>query len=236
VIHGTVLVEDLGIIPSVLVETMTEFDPKGELDNFSLDVFGVPMTVIKARGERHGIYLPCEIQVGPIFRQANLDAAASRLIGDAVRPFNFLPTLKVGQSWRMQVIDPLSAVMGGTTRFTPVIARVTGKETIQHVGDEEGEGKPVECFVVETSPGAAKAWVGLEGRVYKQQVDMPGLFGKLTVEDERYDEDRLEQARKRIRRTGGAEEDVARELGRKVQQLKTTISDVLGGDGHGRGN
>jgi hypothetical protein len=192
-VNGTVHVEGLALVPAVLLETSTEFDDKGELDSFNLDVFGVPLTVIKVRGERHGIYFPCEIQVGPLFRQANLDMSASRLIGDSLRPFSFLPGLQVGQSWRMQIIDPLSAAMGGSTRFTPIVARVTGKETIEH------GGRLVDCFVVETSPGKAKAWVGQEGRVHVQQVDVPG-FGSVTVRDEPYDDDLRQSVRRRLHR------------------------------------
>jgi hypothetical protein len=228
-IQGTVYVEGISLVPVVLVETSTEFDTEGELDTFNLDVFGVPATVIKVHGERHGIYFPCEIQMGPLYRQANLDMAASRLIGDSLRPFSFLPTLKVGQSWRMQIIDPLSAAMGGSTRFTSIVARVTRKETIEH------GGKSVECFVVETSPGQAKAWVGPDGRVCMQQVDVP-MMGKMTVQDEPYKEHERERARIRVRR-GGVDRDGARlDLGRPIEKLKEGLNKALGRERDDRRN
>ncbi|HOJ75506.1 MAG TPA: hypothetical protein PLQ89_14315 [Phycisphaerae bacterium] len=220
-IHGTVHIEGLSVVPVVLVETSTEFDEKGELDSFNLDVFGVPMTSIKVRGERHGIYFPCEIQMGPLFRQANLDMAASRLIGDSLRPFNYLPLLKVGQSWRMQIVDPLSAVMGGSTRFTSIVARVTGRETIDH------DGKPVDCFRVETTPGQAKAWVAPDGRVLVQEVDVP-MLGKVKVRDEDYDEQLRNSVRRRYRRMHGEQENQI-DAGRPIEQLEKTLVNALGG-------
>src|SRR5690606_34576415 len=104
----TLLIEGLSFIPAVRIETTTEFDPEGELDSFRMDVFGVPMTKIWVAGERRGIYFPCELQVGPLYRQANLDMSASRMISESLRPFTVLPNLYVGQSWRMQILDPLS--------------------------------------------------------------------------------------------------------------------------------
>lgn len=223
VIQGTVHVEGLRLVREVLVETSTEFDAEGELDTFNVDVFGVPATVIQVRGERHGIYFPCEIQMGPLRRQANLDMAATRLIGDAVRPFNYLPTLKVGQAWRMQVIDPLSAAMGGTTRFTSIVARVTGQETI-----EGPDGKPIEGYVVETTPMQTKAWVGSNGRVYVQQAQVP-MLGNVTVRDEPFRQQQREDARRQVRRTGPDDDARGNPLSRPMEQLKKTISDALEG-------
>jgi hypothetical protein len=224
-ISGTVLLEGFGVVRAVLIETVTEFEPQGELDSFDLSVLGVPMTTIRVHGERHGIYFPCELQVGPMFRQANLESAATRLIGDAFRPFSYLPTLKVGQSWRMQVVDPIS-MLGGGARFTPVVARVTGQETIAH------NGKPVECFVVESSPGQAKAWVGPGGKVFLQQMTVPGL-GRMTVLDEPFDGQARQQARQLFRydRSTGDGKTSKRNLA-PVEQGRESISNAFRGGRH----
>ncbi len=223
-IHGTIYLEDLPMVPVLLVETSTEFDEKGELDNFTLQVFGVPLTTIRVHGERHGIYFPCEIHVGPLFRQANLEMAASCMLGESFRPFSYLPTLKVGQSWRMQVIDPLSAALGSSTRFVPVVARVTGKEMLA-----AGNGSK-ECFVVETSPGQAKAWVDPEGHVLKQEVNVPG-FGKLSVVDEKYEEDARARVRNRVRHEsdGGGRHAIWKRLSAPVDALRKSISKSVNG-------
>jgi len=195
-ISSTVHLEDLGFpVPSVLIETRIEFAEDGELNSFDLDVYGVPMITIKVHGEQRGIYFPCELQIGALRREANLELSASRLIGDTLRPFNYLPMLKVGQSWRMQLIDPLSAVISQRTRFTPIVARVTHTERIPHGGVE------LECFVVETTPGQAKAWVAPDGRVIRQEVDVPGI-GQVTAREERYEGKHREKVRLRYRRYG----------------------------------
>jgi len=179
-IRSTLVLDGAPMIPPLRVETETQFDAEGQLDSFWLHVYGLPMTRIHVRGERRGIYFPCEIQAGPFHRQANLEMAATRLIGDAFRPFSYLPTLEVGQSWRMQLLDPLSAVLGGKPRFTSLVARVTRKETIDH------KGAKVECHVVETNPEHVTAWVGPSGEVLLQKVDLPGL-GTLGIRSEEYD-------------------------------------------------
>jgi len=190
-INGTILLDGVPLIPSVRVETTSEFEPAGGLDSFYLDVYGVPMTQIRIHGEKHGIFFPCELQIGPLHRQANLDLAASRMIGESLRPFSVLPTLKVGQAWRMQLIDPVSVVMSRKTQFKAIVAQVTGKETIQHLG------RPVECFVVKTSPRQIKAWTNAAGQVLVQHVEIPGL-GKVIVRQEIYDKNAREDAQRRI--------------------------------------
>ncbi len=189
-VYGTILLQGLLPTGKVRVETSTDFDQAGEIDAFRLEVYGVPMTVIRVNGERRGIFFPCTIQMGPIQRQVSLDASASRLIGDSVRPFGFLPRLKVGQSWRMQIVDPMS-LMRRTSRMTSIVATVTGREEIDYLG------RPVECFVVQTSPLETRAWVLPDGRVARQEVQAAGL-GRIAVQEEPYREQDLIAARRAV--------------------------------------
>lgn len=191
---GTILIDGLSQLPyPIRVETESRFDGDGELDSFDLDVFGVPMIPINVHGERRGIYFPCELKVGTLHRQANLDLSASRMIGESIRPFNVLPKLRVGQSWRMQLLDPVAAVLKKKTEFSPVIARVTHRETLS------AGGGPVECFVVEIQDHG-RAWVDDDGRVRRQVVNSPlPMLGKLTLEAEVYDENARKEARRLTR-------------------------------------
>ena len=200
VIRGTVALETKALMLPIRIETMTEFDADGNLDSFLLNVNGVPGTKIRVVGERHGIYFPCELHAGPIHRQARLDLSASRMIGESLRPFAFLPTLEVGQSWRMQLLDPVSVALGGKTQFSAVVARVTRRETIEHPPDS---GKHVQCHVVETFPQQSMAWVDGEGRILVQQAEMP-VFGRVTVRQEQYDPNELAKTKRRI---GGYRQD-----------------------------
>jgi hypothetical protein len=133
------------------------------------------------------------MQFGPIRREMNLDFAASRMIGESMNPFASLPTLRVGQSWRMQMLDPLAAVLTGKTDFKPVVATVTGMETIPHPTEP---GRTVECFVVVTSPASSKAWVDAKGTVFRQEAELPGV-GRVTMIKEAYSERQREEARLR---------------------------------------
>ena len=198
-IRGTILLDGLGQIPQILIKTNTVFDEKGGLDRITLAIHGVAGMRINVRGERRGIYFPCELHLGTIHREVSLDLAASRLIGESLRPFTFLPRLEVGQSWRMQLLDPLSAAMGSRADFTPVVARVIGTETIEHPA---WSGQWVECFVVQTSPRRSKAWVDRDGHVLVQEADMPGL-GQVTIREEQYDEARRKTVSRRIRGSVG---------------------------------
>ena len=192
VIRDTIATGARGILPSLRIESETEFDPAGGLDSFALRVLGIPNTRIAVRGERRGIYFPVEMHFGTFHRQANLDMSATRLIGDSMRPFTFLPTLHVGQSWRMQLLDPMTAVLSGKTQFRSIVARVTRQETIQH------QGKPVNCLVVETSPRQVTAWVDTHGRVLVSEVDLPG-FGRLQTCEEPYDENLWTLTKRQVR-------------------------------------
>lgn len=198
VMTGTILIDGIAQlpIPAIRIESETQFDTAGELDSFNLDVYGVPMTPISVKGERRGIYFPCELKIGPIERQASLDVSASRMIGESIRPFNILPNLRVGQSWRMQLLDPVAAVISNRTEFRSVVARVTGRETIASAGGS------VDCFVVEVQD-QTKAWVTTDGRVIRQIVNSPiPVIGKLRVEAEAYNEAALKQAKDRVRMSG----------------------------------
>jgi hypothetical protein len=197
-IRGTIAINALGIIPALRIESETEFDSAGGLDSFDLRVIGIASTRITVRGERRGIYFPVEMHFGTFHRQANLDMSATRLIGDSMRPFTFLPTLHVGQSWRMQLLDPIAAALSGKTQFRPIVARVTRQETIEHLG------KTVDCFVVETSPQQVTAWVDAHGRVLVQEVDLPG-FGRIQAREEPYDEDLRNPTKPEIQEPRGEE-------------------------------
>lgn len=191
---GTILLHRTGVMPEIRIESSTDFEEDGDLDSFMLNIYGVPGTLIKVTGERRGIYFPCELQIGPLHRQANLDLSASRLIGDSMRPFSYLPSLKVGQAWRMQLLDPFAIVVRRRAEFTSIIARVVRRETIQH------RGRPVACFVVETSPQQIRAWVDDRGQVLVQEVEIPG-FGRVQVREEKYQENARTTIRNKIRST-----------------------------------
>jgi hypothetical protein len=189
-ISSTVSIIAGKMIPSLLIEMNTVFDDEGRLDRFRLEVKGIPQMKIFAEGERRGIYFPCRFQVGVIRRQMNLELAASRMMGQSFQPFAYLPNLEVGQAWRMQMLDPLTAVMSKQARLTPMVIHVIEKEPIEH------QGEKVECFVLESTPPRIKAWVDERGYILKQKTQVP-MIGTLILKSEKYDAAAREKARTR---------------------------------------
>jgi len=183
--ESVVKLDRLAKLPPVQIETAVTFTKDGTVDNFETRVYGMPMK-IRIYGEAYGAYIPCMLEVGPFKRSFRLDAASSRSIAESIRSFDSLPELRVGQSWRMQVIDPVSAILNQQTRVSSVVARVEREETIVH------EGRPVRCFVV--TAARTKAWVSADGTVLRQESDVPGL-GRLILEDEEFREDMYHRAK-----------------------------------------
>ncbi|MBN1489953.1 MAG: hypothetical protein JXA69_08555 [Phycisphaerae bacterium] len=192
----TVVLERVPMLPPICIDTVVTMMADGDIDAFELDVVGVMLpdgTALKIsmQGESYGRYIPCTLQIGSFRRTFKLDAAASRLISDSIQPFDVLPDLRVGQSWRMQILDPLAAALYQKTRPTSIIATVERMETIEH------QGERVQCFLV--TAGRVHAWVAPDGRVLRQEADMPipGL-GKLIVEDEPFDAERRTELRRSV--------------------------------------
>jgi len=172
----------------ILLEIDSTFTGSGELDEFKLTARGpgIPLPTdgihppIEVRGERFASVYGFTLVAGGLEESFKISAAEAGLIGDVFRPFASLPGLEVGQSWRMQVVNPVSVVTGVGRRFVPMLVRVTGRETILTPGGEE-----LSCLVVE-APNVT-AWVDDEGLVWVQRVRLP-IGGELTVRNEPYDE------------------------------------------------
>lgn len=179
-----ILLHKAGPIGSLLIHIDAAFLGGGVLDMFSMEVLGQPLRV-SLRGERVGPDFPFELTVGPVRQTFRLESADVIAIGNNVRPFALLPGLRVGQSWYLELFNPVSALVRGTQRFVPMLVEVTGRETIMHRGQE------VECFLVEA--GGVKAWVDDAGCVLKQQAPVPGV-GRITLISEPYDEESHKRA------------------------------------------
>ena len=132
-----------------------------------------------------GNELVCDIQVGTARQAFHVSADIAGVIGESLRPFSCLPELRVGQNWRVYMIDPISLLTGGRVAPKAVLVRVTGKERI------ELQGRSVETFVVECQ--GSRNWVDADGRVLRSQVDLPP-FGRITIEDEPFDAAQLTRA------------------------------------------
>ncbi|MCP4246280.1 MAG: hypothetical protein GY778_04450 [bacterium] len=182
----TIYLESLPGLGRLLIEIESQFTARGLLDEFDLQMFGLELD-IHIHGERFTSVYGFHVQAGRWRETFKIDADGAGLIGDAFRPFAALPGLTVGQSWRMQVVNPLAVVTGLGRKFNPIVVRVTGREPIA-LADRPS----VDCLVVE-APGV-KAWVDSEGRVLVQEVELP-VGGTITLRDEPYDEEAIQEAK-----------------------------------------
>ena len=171
-----------GMMPitgSWLLGTDLAYDAGGRLDHFhfTLSAPGVTGEVDAERIERDFSVLA---RLGDTKKSMLLDGELSKYLSETLRPFTHLAGLRVGQSWRIRLLDPLALIRSGSVDFQTILARVTQMDIIEH------RGGLVRCFRVE-SP-TARAWADSTGRVLRQEVQLP-LVGKWTLVDEPVDVD-----------------------------------------------
>jgi hypothetical protein len=184
--------------PPVVVRCTAIYGQNRQLEDIQIHVdgFGMPISL---RGECYASGdFPCEWQIGDQSGRFVVPAEGTRALGEVFRPFYSLPGLFVGRTWRVELFNPLAHLspdLAQGQRFTrSVLVRVTGEETIEH------QGRKVEALRVEADP--LTAWVAADGRVLRQEVDLP-LFGRLTILEEPFDEQAWfnhSQARMRLER------------------------------------
>ena len=175
-------------LPPLRIDTTLHYLRSAYLDQLRVSVYGLGFP-IRIRGEFvPPDKFPCEWQFDTQRGTFLVPAAATRAIGDVIRPFESFSALTVGQSWRVKLVNPLAQVIPewGKRTLLPdsMLVRVTHKETLVH------QGQSIEAFVVEAE--RVRAWVGPTGRVLRQEVELP-LFGRLALVDEPYDEELREE-------------------------------------------
>jgi hypothetical protein len=172
----------------VALDMTLDFQSPDHPDELRIEILGLGMDA-RLRGEYFSGDFPCEWEFGDQRGRFLVDAEVLSTLGDAVRPFDRLPGLYVGQTWQVTVFNPFQQMfdLGGGLEIEKVLVEVTHEEPIEdpHTGEE------INAFVVE-APGAT-AWVAPGGRVIKQAVQLP-IFGRLEVVDERFDPDSFEVA------------------------------------------
>lgn len=169
------------------IDLDSTFDADGVLDSLEVTVHGrgVPLQLT---GERFPREYAFELKIGAeTARTFKIPLARAGSFGALFRPFASLPDLRVGQTWRMQILNPLAIISGMGDPFLPLLVRVTGRETLFR------HGQPIDCFVVEA--GGSRAWVGPDGKVYEQSVELP-VGGRLVVRDEPFDAEALRRAKR----------------------------------------
>jgi len=164
--------------PLMIVTTLT-YHPADTLQDFKIRLDGAPIAV-SLRGERCGVDFACTMTYGGVRQTVVLDGRLSQCLAETLRPFTHLRDLHVGQTWRIRLLDPLSLLHGQAPELKTQLVKVASRETIQH------GGRDVPCFRIETD--GAVAWANDEGRVLRQDVQIP-LLGTWTLTDEPFDQE-----------------------------------------------
>jgi len=175
----TLMLEELGVIRRLIIDSEMTYLNETELDNVEVEVSGLRERII-LRGERQGPQFAFRLKIGDTRPPQDfmLDASAAQTLCDTVKPFSSLRGLRVGQAWKIQMLDPFSLVSDGRrARLKPVVAAVVDRETIKL------QGREVECHVVESQ--GSRAWVDDSGRVLLQTVEMPAL-GRLEIREQAF--------------------------------------------------
>ncbi len=180
----------LGPTP-IYIDIRSKFNMEGMLDEIDIALLGF-WDPIRIHGERFHSQFALGIDRGAAKNVIKIDLNLAGTFSDAFRPFDAMPNLFVGRSWRMQVFNPIAAVTGIGAEFIPMVVRVVRREVIQV------DGRPRDCFVVETTN--ARAWVERSsGVVLVQEVTLP-VGGTYTVRYETYDDAALRAADERFKR------------------------------------
>lgn len=187
--RSTTLLEGGPLRRPIRVETNLSYDPADRLDELKVWVYGLPMPV-QIQAASYGEDFPCIVTVGPQRHEFTLRQDMASAFAEVFRPFVYLKGLSVGKTWRIASINPLGSLWGEQPDPVPVVARVTRRETIEHLG------RSVECFRVEAQ--GATAWVNDDGEVLRQEVDVP-MLGKTVIRLlDGFDEQALQQAREQV--------------------------------------
>ena len=129
-------------------------------------------TYMRLHGERFHADFSFAFENGPVEKTFKVPLTDGRIITGAFNPLAQLTDLHVGQTWRMQVFNPIAALTNVGDRFLSMLVEVTGEETIM---TPEGER---DCLVVESL--TTKAWVDRRGVMLVQEMNLP-IGGKLRI-------------------------------------------------------
>jgi hypothetical protein len=148
------------------------FDPLGKLVRFDstirTDSIG---TSVLVHGVIEGSKLKINVESNYFSKETTIDMPANSILGDALSPQTQLPNLCEGQTWTAPSFSPFNS----SGKMEILIATVEGREPFTW-NDEDIQTWRV---VYRSDPGMgvsnsekarARLWVGMDGKVLKQQI------------------------------------------------------------------
>ena len=154
--------------------------PQGQLDEITVKLHNNDVD-IRLHGERFHSDFSFMLESGVTRKTFKVPLVDGRMISASFNPFAQMASLKPGQSWRVQVVNPLTLLTGIGRRFTSILVQVTDH---RHIDTGRWSGM---CFVLEG--GDAKAWVDADGVVRRQEVRVPVLGTLRMVRESEVDEE-----------------------------------------------
>ncbi len=181
IVEGSVLrkdiliLHDLQFVKELVMTSELTFQNETGLDSVEVDI-RIMDTAITLRGERQGPKFAFTVDINAVrLQEFVLEAHDAQTLCDSIKPFSALRDLSVGQTWTLQMLNPMSLIQNSRSRFKPVLVSVTGRENKQFYGRTQ------DCFIVESA--GTRAWISRDGRVLLQVVDLPGM-GRLEIREE----------------------------------------------------
>lgn len=181
------------LTPELKIDTDLIYFANSRLKQIRVEVQGFGMPIRFSGKHAAPDQFRCEWEIDDRSGRYTISADVTRALGQVTRPFESLADLRVGQSWRLELLDPLAGILPGWTgsdmATRHVIVRVVGTEKIVH------NDLDVKVFLLEAE--RIRAWVSPLGAVLRQEVTLP-LLGKITLVDEPYDDEARAAARRRF--------------------------------------
>jgi len=169
----------LQVLGSVTWESRADITLERGLERFKSKIMlgiGLEITVLGVREED---VLALTMQVWDHGRQVINDPRTLAVGKQAAPNVSMIPfqnndEVKVGHSWEIPMLDPMSG-LDGPPKVKVVKATCTGTTPIQYQGERQM------AFVVETEDGKAKAWYSGGGEVLKQVFSFAGALDVVLV-------------------------------------------------------
>jgi len=196
--------------PSILVETeLTYRQDERLVDELSFRLHGLGFAVVLEGEAMPTGEFACKWRVAEERGAFLLDARAPAALGDVIRPFDRLPELRVGQTWRVRLLD--RSRRSSAAGAWPAPGWTSNRSSSASPGVSGGApGRGREVFVVAAENGQACAYAA-PTRVLRQVVNVP-LLGRLVLEDEPFDEHLLRHQRTCSAAAGAVRQGVGREI------------------------
>jgi len=175
----------LGLAP-LRIQVSSIYTTEGKLDEFTVHLAKHGRSM-KLHGERFHSDFSFTLKMGTMNPTFKIPLTNGDVLGAAFNPVAEFANLRLGQTWRMQVVNPIACITGMGERFTPVVAEVT-EEVVITLDDGKHN-----CLIVE-APNV-KAWVAANGATLMQEITLPFLGKTRIVRESHFDDDARSKAR-----------------------------------------